>query len=589
MSQTPRSPPGRLTESGLERTGTRPAASIGFLTDWLDHNYHWRVLRGAIDAAYERGANLLAFVGGRIPAAPNVSATNWVFELAKPTNVDGLVLLSGSLGNVVGSEGLLRFAQGYSAVPMCSVALPLAGMSSVSIDNAAGIRKLVEHLIRTHGITRIAFVRGPSASDEAHLRLSIYREVLEANGVPYAPELVVPGDFMHASGKQAVTTLFVDRKLPVSAVGAIVAANDSMALGAMDELRRQGIKVPDQVAVVGFDDSDESRFVLPPLTTAAQPLHDLGGESVRIVLEHLRDRGQPQQATRPTELVVRRSCGCLHGRSAQRKSSAPPLGNLSFDAALLRRKQQILADLARAGRGELGVAGSEWEVRVLSAAAEQIRGESADAFMRVFDDIVRRALLSGVRSAICSDVLSVLRARLVRCIGDPGTRAEAEAMFDDARVMMMNAVEGVHVEAQVQLANEARSVVHAGAAILAARNIEELARVVHEHVPSLGIPRCFIVRLADGPDGGMTARVLIAERPEARASDPILSIEYSATDVLRRVVLQGTDQRAFAVFPTRFADSRRGLVVLEIGTLGEFAYEAVRRLFSAALGRMSSE
>lgn len=574
---------------------SRPAAKglsgartlcIGFLTDWLDHSYHWRTLRTAIQAAYDGGASVLAFVGGAITATTHESATNWLYDLARPSNVDGLVMLSGSLGNRVGPNGLLRFAQTCGRLPICSMAVPVDGISSVSVDNATGMRLVVEHLIQAHGLRRIAFVRGPAASAEAELRLQAYRDVLEANGIAYEPELVVSGNFMRWTGQQALTTLLVDRKLPLSAVSAVVAANDSMALGVMDELRRLGIRVPEQVAVAGFDDVDESRCVLPPLTTASQPLREVGSQAVRIVIDQVRHGTAPVHEVRPTELVVRRSCGCLPGGSEDRMSSAPPDTNLGFDATLIRKRQHILGDLARAGRGELGVAaGAQWDIRLLTAAAEQIRGESAYAFLRTYDEIVRRAVLAGVRTSVCSDVLTALRGHLVRCIADPVKRAQAGAMFDEARIIMMNAVEGIHVEARVRLENATRSVTRAGAAMLAARDIGELARVVHDHVPKLGIPRCFVMQIVGRPQG-LRARIVIAEKPDARKSDTSAWTEFPAVDIFRRVVLPEGEQRAFAVFPALFADEHLGLVVLEIGSLEEFVCETLRQLLSASLRRM---
>src|SRR5262249_14635290 len=125
----------------------------------------------------------------------------------------------------------------------------------------------------------------------------------------------------------------------------------------------------------------------------------------------------------------------------------------------------------------------------------------------------------------------------------------------------------------------------AGAAMLEARDIGELARVVHEHVPKLGIPRCFVMHVVRGAQG-LRARMVIAERPDARKSDTSAWTEYPAVDIFRRVVLPEGEQRAFAVFPALFADEHLGIVVLEIGSLEEFACETLRQLLSASLRRM---
>jgi sigma-B regulation protein RsbU (phosphoserine phosphatase) len=581
MTERQRAAPKRLTGSG-------PAPSIGFLLDWLeDSRYHWQVLRGAMDAAYDRGANLVCFVGGALAATNMVNDANWIFELARPQNVDALLVLSGSLGNAIGSRGLAAYCARFQPMPMCSIALPLEGLSSVCIDNAEGMRSAVDHLIRVHGLTRVAFIRGPPANDEAEVRLRAYREALESNGLPYAPELVVSGDFTVATGRLAVSTLFGERKLPVSGVSAIMAANDSMALGAIEELRKMGIRVPDQVAVVGFDNVEEARFVLPPLTTVSQPLQDQGREAVRILLEQIRNPTRPEQAMRHTELMIRRSCGCLQG-SGTRKSSSPPALTLGFDAALIRRRQHILADMARAARGELGAAGEQWDSRLLAAASEQIRGDSRDSFIRVYDDLLRRLLQSGADPAVCNDVISALRGRIVRCIGDPKQRMLAEDLFHEARLMTTQAVERIHVAKELRVWSDARELMQAGAAIMSARTVDELARAVHEHLPKAGIPRCFVIRLVEGPAGEQLAQLVLAEKPDARRSDPTRSTMYPVTDILRQTVLPGTDERAFAVFPAHIGETSRALVVLEIATAVEgYAYETMRQIFAVALSRIS--
>jgi DNA-binding LacI/PurR family transcriptional regulator len=584
MHERHRTPPKRLTGSG-------PAPTIGFLIDWLeDSRYHWQVLRGAMREAYDRGANLLCFVGGPLAPRDHGDELNWVFDLAKPKNVDAVVVLSGSLGNAVGSEGLTAFCARYRPMPTCSIAIRLPETSSVCIDNENGMRAVIEHLILVHGIKRIAFVRGPAANEEAELRLRVYREVLENNGIAYAPELVVSGEFTQQSGRDAVTTLFVARKLQVSEVGAIAAANDVMALGVIEALRSQGIKVPDQVAVAGFDDIEESRFSLPPLTTVNQPLYEQGREAVRIVLEQLRSAtAQPEQAMRHTDLVTRRSCGCLPGSSGNRKSSTPPGTNLGFDAALIRRRQHILADMARAARGEFGTAGAQWDARLLNAVGEQVRGESTDAFVRAYDDLLRRLVSAGSNLSVCNDVISALRTRLVRCINDPKRRTQAEDFFHEARIMTTNAMEGVQVERRIRAWSDARSQMQAGAAIVSSRDMNELAQAVRQHLPAAGIPRCFIIRFEEGAGESQGAQVILVEKPDARKSDPIMSATYPGVDILRQAVLPGTDEHAFAVFPTMFRNKQRGVVVLELGAVEGYGYETMRQVFTAALARMVGE
>jgi DNA-binding LacI/PurR family transcriptional regulator len=581
MQGQSRSAPKRLTGSG-------PAPSVGFLIDWLGNSpYQWQILRGAMRAAEERRAHLLCFVGGTLAPGDPPNPANGVFELARPRNIDGVAVLSSSLGNAAGLERLKSFVATFTAVPTCSIAVPLsADISSVCPDNAAGMRAVVEHLIHVHAIKRIAFVRGPATSDEAELRFRVYRETIESSGIRYARELVVDGDFNRPAGHAAVSVLFGTRALSVSDVGAIVAANDLMALGALDELRERGIRVPEQIAVAGFDDVKQSAFASPPLTTARQKLEELGSEGVRMVLDQLGRPNKPEQSLRHTELVTRRSCGCPPGGGLNRRSSVPAGPSLGFDAAIVRRRQNILAEMARAARGTLGAAGSQWDARLLNAVSEQVRGDGPDAFLRVYDEILRRLVAAGSDVSVCNDVLSVLRARVVRAVSDPVLRNRVEDSFHEARVMTSNAVEGLQAVASLRTWDDALHLMGAGAAMMAARTMDELARIVHERLPAAGIPRCFIVRLDESPGAPPLGRVVHAEKPDARKSDPTLVTTYPLADVLRQVMLDDSGEHAFAIFPASYANGDRAIIAVELGHIEGFGYEALRLTLTSALSRM---
>lgn len=578
-------PPERLRPAAKRLSRSGPAPSVGFLIDGVeDSPYHWQILRGAMHEAYDRGANFVVFVGGALTLP--ASGFNWVYDLARPDNVDALVL-SGSLGNAAGSQALAAFCARCTPMPICSIAVPLPGASSVCLDNAAGMRSLIEHLLRVHGTRRIAFVRGPAASDEAETRLSVYREVLQSHAVAYDPQLVVSGDFMPAAGRAAVATLFDERKLAVDAVGAIVAANDAMATGVIDELCRRGVRVPEQIAVAGFDDIQEARFSNPPLTTVAQRLDDQGRECIRIVMDQLRSgAARAERIVRSADLVTRRSCGCLSMPSAGEKIAAPESTTLGFDSALIRDRQRILTDMARAARGTLGAAGPQWDARLLNAAADQIRGDRPDAFVRAYDEILVRVIDADGDVSICNDVLSALRTRLVRCIGDATQRTRAEDFFHEARVMTTHAVERMYVGRTNRTASHVRGLMQTGASILAARSIDELSLVVAEQMPRAGVRRCFIARFGDAADGEPTAQIVLAAGPEAAGGDATSSVSHTPTNVLRHVLSHASDVHAFGVFPAAFAGGQKAIVVLELGAKDGVEYEALWKIFARLLSRL---
>jgi LacI family transcriptional regulator len=175
----------------------------------------------------------------------------------------------------------------------------------VDVDNVGGARMVVEHLIRL-GHRRIATVTGPPDMVVGQDRLSGYRQALEAHHIPIDEELIVEGDFTESSGVSAIQKL-----LPISPT-AIFAASDTMAIGILKGLREVGLRVPQDVALVGFDDIPITSMIEPALTTVRQPIERLGSLAVEVLLSVLKDSPEAKSSVHrtvlPTELVIRNSC-----------------------------------------------------------------------------------------------------------------------------------------------------------------------------------------------------------------------------------------------------------------------------------------
>jgi DNA-binding LacI/PurR family transcriptional regulator len=175
-------------------------------------------------------------------------------------------------------------------------------VSYVDADNVGGAEQAVAHLVK-QGCTTIATISGPPTMAPGADRLAGWRNALVAAGRRPARALAAAGGFTRRGGTDAAAALLARRP----DVDGIFAASDLMAIGALDALRRAGRRVPDDVAVVGFDDSGLAESADPPLTTVRQPIDDIGWHMADLLLAQL-DRGAtPSHVVLPTELVVRSS------------------------------------------------------------------------------------------------------------------------------------------------------------------------------------------------------------------------------------------------------------------------------------------
>ncbi len=213
-------------------------------------------------------------------------------------HVDGVLLLS-LHGRDPLPERLER--RGVPTV-LCGRPTGYQPVSYVDADNAGGARQAVGYLIE-RGRRRIATIAGPADMEVGHQRLTGYSDALRAGGLPYRAELVAPGDFSEPSGAAGMRAL-LDR---VPDLDAVFAASDPMAFGAMRVLRKRGLRVPDDVAVIGFDDSPLAPHAAPPLTTVHQPVAELGRQMTRLLVERVRGEAAEPAVILGTNLVVRES------------------------------------------------------------------------------------------------------------------------------------------------------------------------------------------------------------------------------------------------------------------------------------------
>jgi LacI family transcriptional regulator len=246
-------------------------------------------LRGLATAARSAGFRVLVE-----PLGPGDATYG---ELVRSGRADGAVV-SGPLFDDPELADLV--ADGFPIVIQGH--LPGAAAPSVDVDNVASARLAVDHLLEL-GHRRIACITNAALSYTAAAdRLAGYREALAMAGVEVAPAFSEAGAFDSASGHRAMT-LILERGRP----DAVFVASDVVALGAIGALREAGLRVPDDVSVVGFDDIPLAAYFDPPLTSIRIPAHDLGLAAGNALLDRIAGRDVPARTLLPTELIVRAS------------------------------------------------------------------------------------------------------------------------------------------------------------------------------------------------------------------------------------------------------------------------------------------
>ncbi|MFI6820300.1 LacI family DNA-binding transcriptional regulator [Micromonospora sp. NPDC050187] len=280
-----RRPPSRRPRSGL----------VDLVFNDLDSPWAVEIIRGVEDVAHSSGVGTVVSAIHRRTS----SAKQWLDNM-RTRSTEGVIFVTSMVAPPLQAE-LRRLNIPVVIVDPAGVAPQEA--PTVGATNWAGSLRANQYLLGL-GHRRIGFIAGPPQLMCSRARLDGYRAALEAAGIAFDDALVRPGNFYHEAGYAAGTQLLALPDPPT----AIFASSDQMALGVYEAVRKRGLRVPDDVSVVGFDDLPEVRWCSPPLTTIRQPLAEMGMLAARTVLRLARgEKIESPRVELATELVVRDS------------------------------------------------------------------------------------------------------------------------------------------------------------------------------------------------------------------------------------------------------------------------------------------
>ena len=268
--------------------------TLGMIIPDNSNPFFAEVARGIEDLCFDLGYNVILCNSDQ-----DRDKEQTYIDLLTEKRVDGIVFVAAG-GHAEHLQSVLE-----RGVPVVVVDRELQDIQCdrVLTDNWSGGRQATEHFIE-RGHKRIACIAGPSDLTPSWERVRGYREALEAAGLPFDKQLIRRGDFRAPSGYTAMQELLALPKPPT----AVFVCNDLMAIGAMRAISEQGLGIPGDVAVVGFDDIALASYTNPRLTTVAQPRQEMGRLAAELLIERVRDNDRPfQRQLLETRLIIRQS------------------------------------------------------------------------------------------------------------------------------------------------------------------------------------------------------------------------------------------------------------------------------------------
>ncbi|MBY9006727.1 MAG: substrate-binding domain-containing protein [Candidatus Lokiarchaeota archaeon] len=400
------------------------------------------------------------------------------------------------MSNFISIDEYLKFLKKYKNIPIVSIAIEIPNIPSIVVDSSIGFKKIINHLIRDHKYKRLAFIQGPSKHPEAFERFEVYKSVLKENNINYDPDLVVPGDFIEISGIKAIEILLDERKVDFDA---IVSSNDDMAFGALKALQRRDISIPNDIALVGFDDIQRSALCNPPMTTVKQPLYEQGKKSLELLIDLIdRKEDVPHLTILPTKAIYRRSCGCFSDQFSNISTEKNIRTGLDPFTQLNKEKKSIITKLHNIAVNHKTNLNYLHFKRIFDSYIEGIKNDDPLVFLKTNEEILRKEITKNHKLSYWHNLIIKLYSLTIHFFNlDKEKKLFVENIIHQSRFQLEQLLfqrESIRREEdkeKILILNSIRR------SLMSNFTIQTLAKSINEQLPKIGVKSCYLCLFED--------------------------------------------------------------------------------------------
>ncbi len=538
--------------------------TFGILIDWAYSGYHQNVLAGIMDFAESSQINLVCFITGRLNSPdPWEEKKNLLFDFIFKNRIDGLIVLSDSLQSFIGNKGFALFLKRYESLKIVSVSAQFDDYYSILISGEKGLTDLLDHLVTNHHYKKIAFITGPKENAASNCRLNTYYKFLKSRNIPLDKKLIIEGNFMSLSGRNAIKELLDNRKVEFDC---IVASNDDMAMGAIEELSRRGIQVPRDTFVVGFDDIENSR--LSSLTTVRQPIYEQGRKAVEILLDVLTDKSPPKDVYLPTEIVIRESCGCQLPGVLEASVWGKEIQPLSFEEMFTQNRGRILEDMeyCLSAKKYSGIKSEmlNWIKLLCAALVESYKRHNLEKYLYYWNKMILWAVSKNLDISLLYKFVSCLRRNALCCRMDPQNSLFLEDIFHQMRIIVEERIHKETVRREMNAALQFSKLTAMSGRLTDVDGLDDLVIRIYDVLTELGVNTCHL-SLYQNPEKPLDiSRLILGFNEKGRADLNEEAVIFKTCDLIPDKFYPQNSRFFFVVQSLYQRNERQGFIILDL-------------------------
>ncbi|MBR0030776.1 MAG: substrate-binding domain-containing protein [Treponema sp.] len=585
--------------------------TVAFLTRSLIDATGRNMWRGLVDRCAEEKIPVVTFLGPIL----NKGNDSIIYNLFDDTTFGGVVSWASSDVD----DATTNYYKRFKNTPLVCMTFKVRGSPVIYADCKSGMIDLMNHIIQVHGLTKIAFVRGPAIHVYAKERYEGYLQALEENGLVSDEKYISePGGWGLSDGAKAVDA-FIERGLiPGKNLEAIICVSDNVAIGAQERLAELGYSIPQDVAVCGFNGSDEAAWSNPPITTVEMPFKGLGEKAFQTIQSCIDGEKVQEEFRYNTQLVLAESCGCksasitqaiIHKEDKDINKKKNQKKSFFKKNIVENTKEQAEADLKN----------NEWteytsntvisyisKVRNIDSSVLAFFKEETfnlvkkfvanvismnvenSEFVAVFQKTLNSFLKISSKFMLWQDFLSILNRELNKIARGTIYCNVAENIFQQARILIHefdSRYQKQNTLFELRYQTDLRAV---SAALLACDKIEDILKVLAQSLGKLKIPGVYIVLYENceyTPQNGKIpekSRLILAVRDGENVKLPTDGVVFNTNKILPNQYLPKSAFHSLILESLHFQDTFIGYIIFQEGPADGGPYIALRDQISSS-------
>ncbi|MBN1797146.1 MAG: substrate-binding domain-containing protein [Spirochaetales bacterium] len=555
---------------------------IGILVDPAFKYRSEQIIAGVESVARNFDLNLLCFKTESISSTEDTSDSIMLpFDIINKKNVDGLIVMSEVISRYVGSKWISNLVKKYYPLPLVSIGLKIRNVPSIVTLKEKGLKTLISHLVKQHHKQNIALITGPVDNPLTQSMLKTYIKSMKDFKLPFNPHLIVRADFDYYSGKNAVHTLLDELKLDFDTV---ITLNNEVALGVIIALQERGLRVPNQITVVGFEDQKTTDDELLPLTVLKIPFFKLGQTAAELLYRQISGEKVPHTTSIPTELVIRESCGCipvLHDIQTGRKAGTDTITPFS-----LYHKKNIASKISKPHprlskqRSKLV---KELIQELIDALTDDITNKTTHCFIVKWKEFLYQHIATGINTMSVLNILSSLREYIYGGIKETSSLQVLEDIIYKAVMIAGRFLKKADSVKNVKELEQGKIIEKIEEELLMALDVDKLAAIILQRFSSIDIKSCYISLYEEIQDPLRYSRLLVAFSKKHLKPIHQKDVRFLTNRLVPLSLLPVNRRYAFFIETLSHENEPLGLLVLELKKTDLKVCEFLKKRLSTAL------